>query len=477
MSNLEKLQATNKNMVVWTRFKPSSADPMKYDLSVHHITMRSVMASLVSIYKNGEIAPQVASKWQKSEDSKEWKVTIDPNWTFENGDKITSEIIVRNFKRILMLKNLDNSKSGFLEFLVEANQLKRIDQNIKGISVLENDIVFTFVKPMPDFLEKVSFGFYSIAHPDNYDENGKWKNDHEVIASGKYRISKWDEQNFILEYRDQMNEHVEYKKIRKIIFNFSDDIAAIESSDIMIREKINPYADPSLWTYASTSQDNNITYIKVEKWNNPKSLLFDRKVRTTLRNIFYESLEKAGLEVTKSFFPLSIVGVKPFIYDKGLSFDWKNKDFTTQPFFVSKKSEKKELGNIYKEAFQEFNEKINGIAKNVDYPINEEDEKRIFDIQFLGTGILIDAPKDDIRFMFMSKQGIKLPDETGEIIKKLERDDFDIQEINKILWEQAIIWPVRHSSIGFWTKNSSKIDVSDLNLTLHPIDFQFLYWK
>lgn len=330
---------------------------------------------------------------------------------------------------------------------------------------------------MPDFLEKVSFGLYSIAHPSDYDEFGKWKDDHRVIASGHYRIQKWDDKDFVLELRPGFIP-LQSKQIKSIVFNFSKDISEIQNADIMIREKLNPYADPEQWTFASTAQDNNITYIKVMKWDNANSILSDKKNRTILRNIFYDSLEESGLNATKSFFPLSIKNIKEFSYEKNLSFNLEKNKFTTQPFFTNPTgSLKKELGDIYSDAFQLFCTRVNAIATNVDYPNLEEDEKKVFDIQFLGTGILVDSPRDDIRFMFMSKQGIRLPDESGEIKRKLLNDDFDVQEINELLWDQAIIWPVRHYSMGFWTKNSSDIDVSMLNLTLHPIDFQFLYWK
>lgn len=480
MLNLEKNIINRKPLHVWTRFKPSSTDPMKYDLSVHHITMRSVMASLVSVYKNGEIAPQIALKWVKSDDSKVWRITLDPKWKFENGDKVTAEVVVKNFIRVILLKNQENSKSGFLEFLQDSEKIKSLDQSFEGISIIEGDVLFKFVRPMPDFLEKVSFGLYSIAHPNDYHENGKWKDDRNVIASGHYRIQNWNEENFILELRPDFHDLNENKRIRNVVFSFSNDISEIKKSDIMIREKLNPYVEPAEWTFASTTQDNNITYIKVMKWDDSKSVLSDKKTRTILRNIFYDSLEKSGLSATKSFFPLSIKNIKEFSYDHNSFFNFHNKEFTTQPFFTSanlKTESKKELGDIYNDAFQLFCTKVNAVAKNVDYPALESDERKVFDIQFLGTGILIDSPKDDIRFMFMSKQGIQLPDESGEIKTKLSQDDFDVQEINKLLWDQAIIWPVRHYSMGFWTNNSSNIDVSNLNLTLHPIDFQFLYWK
>ena len=79
--------------------------------------------------------------------------------------------------------------------------------------------------------------------------------------------------------------------------------------------------------------------------------------------------------------------------------------------------------------------------------------------------------------MFNSKHGIQLPDENGDIIKLLSNKNFNVQEVNQKLWDQAIVWPITHSSSGMWVKKSSKINYTKMNSSAHPLDAQFLYWK
>ncbi len=464
-------------LIVWTRFHPTSTDPMKYDLTVHHITMRSVLASLVSTYKSGEIAPQIAKKWSKNEDATEWVVEIDDNWTFENGEKVSTETIKKSLQRVLLLKNRTKSKSGLLEFLLGASELKSIDDNIEGISITKGSIKFKFIKPMAQFLEKISFGIYGIVHPDDYNQKtGEWIDPKKIIASGHYQIFEWSNDIFKLRFRDDLvNKLSKGKRINIIHFNFSKDVDQIHKSDLIIKERINPSIDKNKWRFASTVLDNSITYVKVMKWNNVKSIFSSKKVRAKLRNIFYKSLEDEGFTVTTSFFPLSIRGVSNFEYEKNDFYDFFNEPFTSQPYFTSLSG--KELGDIYKKGFENFGKKINATIDIVDYPKDERDAESVFDIQFLTTGVVIDYPFDDIKFMFLSEQGIKLPDETGEIMKLLSKENFSVQDVNSLIWDQAIIWPIRHYSTGFWIKNDSNINISELNLTAHPIDFQFIKWK
>jgi hypothetical protein len=81
--------------------------------------------------------------------------------------------------------------------------------------------------------------------------------------------------------------------------------------------------------------------------------------------------------------------------------------------------------------------------------------------------------------MFLSKYGIQLPDQDGNIKSILKRSDskINIQEINELIWDQAIVWPVNHLSLGFWVKDASKYDFGMLNTAIPPIDFQWLGLK
>jgi len=129
-----------KTLVAWMRFHPSSTDPLDYDLTVHHITMRSVYASLVTLYKNGSIAPQIATSWISNNDKSQWILNLNPTWTFANGDVVTPQIVLASFKRLIIIKNKLDSKSGLLEYLKGYPDLKKINNDIEGLQITNNTI-------------------------------------------------------------------------------------------------------------------------------------------------------------------------------------------------------------------------------------------------------------------------------------------------------------------------------------------------
>jgi hypothetical protein len=470
----------NQTLKIALIMPPTSTDPMDHDYSIHHNTMRSVLASLISEYKAGEFTAQIAKKWTTNSDKTIWSLEIDPNWTFENGDKVTPQIVLKNFKRVLIIKNKSRSQSGLLEYLLEAPLMLSFDNEIKGLRIINNEIVFQFNKSMPDFLDKISFGLYSIAHPNDYDETTAWKNKKKVIASSYYKISNWTDKILTLDRRTDLHpEKINKKSISKVDFIFPNDMSEVENSQMIFNDRISPKIDASKWSFASSALDNKIIYVQVMNWEDKTSIFSNKEIRKKIRDIFYYNLEKSGMKPMTSFFPLSINGVSKFDYDRNLAFNYQQKELPTQPFTTTNyKSEntKKSRGDIFSEAYYGLCKDINAIPKINNYPEKSEDEKKVFDIQYLGTGISISSPEEDIRFMFKSKHGIMLPDESGNILNMLG-NEFNIQKINKELWDQAIIWPVQHYSSGFWIKNDSKLDISDLNLLLTPTDLQFLKWE
>ena len=89
---------------------------------------------------------------------------------------------------------------------------------------------------------------------------------------------------------------------------------------------------------------------------------------------------------------------------------------------------------------------------------------------------VVDSPHHDVQFMFLSQQGIKLPDQTGEIKKYVRAALFSVQRVNEMLWDQAIVWPIGHMALGIWKKESS-ISLNSYNLVLPPLDLQWIEWE
>ncbi len=466
---------------IWSPRIPYSADPLDYDALAHHICFRSIYSSLISDYKLGEIKGVVASRWSVSDDKTRWIFFIRNDLFFSNNDRITSKDVALSLTRAaLKMKSLE-SNSGLLEHLMGYSTLQKANQNIDGISYDQDSVTLKFSKPMPDLLEKITFGLYAIISPKNYDEEtGEWKNKKTIISSGPYEISSWTDTQLNIKLRDNYPKDLLLTKpIREAVYQF--DQKNINNSDLIVDFDDSLAVDDKYKFFGPVK--SGIRYIECEGWRNPDSICYERNTRINLRRIFYEKLEQAKFKVTKSFFPLAIKDIVEFSEEKTVNMNQlesKNykrfKSIKVNPAF-------KTDANLSKLTPQEaYDLGINNISEVLKTPVDhlmpnpKAPLAEQVDFRFRMTAILVDSPLHDIVFMFKSKHGIKLPDQTGEINKVVSRDSFAPNEINRLLWDQAIIWPLGHMSLGVW-KTGSKVKISSYNLILPPLDLQWIEWE
>lgn len=467
-----------KNEISFTlRFAPTSLDPMKFDRLENQIVTSSVNATLVSNLSSKGITPSLAKSWSNLNDFKSWTLEVDTAKKYSDGSNITVADVYLNIKRYVFLNKIKKSKNDFLDNLVgykdlDENKLRKISEiKIDGLKLDNNKITFEFTKAIPNFLDKISFGLYAIAHPSSFNDNGEWNEGLSHISTGEYKVESWEKSEVIISKTKKSLNGINRVKF---LIGFTEE--NLKKSEMAYASK-NSLAFESNWKFLSRIKDTNIVYIKVMKWDVSGSYWANKKNRQSFRDTYYKFLESEGLELSKSYFPTHIKGVKKIDYQKN-DIEIKLKKITIPPFFNSLKStanfKNKDLGETYKHAL----EKLcvgNGVElKYADYPENEKMENEIFDFQFLGTGINAENPYDDIRFMFLSSEGIKIPFISKTLEKELMKDEFDVQKINEILNEEAIVWPIIITSQGFWVNELSGYDFSSINLTKVAIDFSFI---
>lgn len=455
---------------------PFSSDPLDFDYYIHQYSFSSVYLKLVRTEKIGEIVPGLASSWSHSADFKEWNFALKTTLTYSNGDKILPNDYLKSFKRIAFIMHTRNSKSGIVEFIEGIENLNNLNQNISGLYLKNNTLYFKFIKPMPNFLSLISFGLYGLTHPSLYDNDGKWKDKHKTISSSTYEVSEWDHKTFKLKLRSNIRSENNIKEINFITIDQIHKAKDLEKIAIFTGDKLSLMVDSNFDFYGS--QNNmKIGYAICNSWNKIDRICYEKNNRLILREMFYNSLKKDGLEITNSFLPKNLTGVVafPLDYQSGHKFK-KHYNLITHPINISGKieenSNKKSISEIFKNALFSFSN-----DKNINLEIKDLPSDNSYDVFISGTGIESSDYIETLKFMFLSKEGIKLPDSSGIIIQELKKERIDINLVNKEIWNQAIVWPIRHYSTGFWVNRNIGLDFSEVNLDSASIDFQFLKFK
>lgn len=456
-----------------------SSDPLDYDYTAHHLAFASIFAKLISTEKNGTIFPMLAASWSNKNNFKEWHFKIKNNLTYSNGDKITIEDIKLNFKRLIYLKNKNNSLSGVLEFLNGFSDFKKISDELPGLSISGDELVFVFDKPMPDLLELISFGFYGLAHPSLYDQNtGLWLDKTKVISSGPYSVKKWNNESFEITLRDNVSfsdKENRLKEIHFVIFTKFKNAEELNNVDFLIADKHSLLVSDE-FEYVGSAVKLKIGYVNVFSALKKNSAFSRLEVRKWFRHKFYQGLEKNNFPTTNSFFPLTLKGITSLKFDhSAVKPVFESFIITSDPIIPTVKLEenkdKKGTADFFLDGMNEL-----GIDSGASILL-EERADQIYDLEILGTGIESNNYWDTVKFMFLSKEGIRLPDISGKIIEELKKETPNINIVNQELWDQAIIWPVRHYTTGYWFNKKSRIDYSEVNFNSPSVDFQFFKWQ
>lgn len=475
------MSENNNSLKVWGwQYPPYSTDPLEYDDVVHHITWTSVFGTLVSLYKNGQVAPQIAESWGSFNGHKEWFFKIRPNCYSENGDLITPAIIAASLKRAAFLQRKNNSLSGFTEDLVGIEKLRSVQDCFPGVSYNSDTIFLKFNVPKENLLRQIAFGLYSIVHPSQYNQDGQWIDRKMAISSGAYKIKTWEKDKIQLALNEKQIGSFCFQPnpISNIDLSFGVENIDTLSQSIIVGSSKSLVIDDSFEFWGPA--DSDIMYIRLYKNLPPE-------VSVAIRNaIIYEfsQLPNIPFSLNKSFLPPSIIGISSNKIEapndnsskflKGLSL--------RVPIYEHAKKSSQMMNMLsYSEAFSkvmsilESKYQMNIIFASMNNSNFGDIKSRsyYFDLEMLLTGVKLEDPADDVRFMFKSKEGIQLPDRDGTIEPLLGDTSANLSLINQKIWDQGIIVPLTHFSSGLWVKRNL-LDMRELNLSLPPTNFQFI---
>ncbi len=481
---ISNMNSSNKTLDIWGwQYDPYSTDPMEFDDAVHHVAWTSVYGTLVSDYRVGQISAQIASSWQSNTDLTEWTFEIKPNCYFENKDKITAATVAQSLKRISMLQHQKGSESGFTEDLIGISTVQSMTDSFQGISATGDRVILKFNSPKPDLLTKIGFGLYSIVHPSQYDNQGKWLNKKSIIGSGPYRVKSWSKGQLQLTLNEPQTQCFDLPKKPLKEFNliFGNQLLDTKQQAIISGSSKSLMVDDTFEFLGPA--DSDILYVRVYKKlpGNLNSALRDLVVSEM------SALKNINFSLNRSFLPLTIQnmqGGQIGTLDSDSLNSLRAIQIKVPKYEPSKKSEKYKNILSYTEAFsqtmailrQKYDLKIVEIP--MDYTSFGDVSKRaaLYDLEMLLTGVVVTNPYDDVKFMFKSKEGIQLPDLDGSITQLLEKGSTNIAKINDKIWEQSLIIPITHYSSGLWIKKDI-FDVSNLNHTLPATNFQFIGYK
>lgn len=431
---------------------PTSSDPIDLDLSRNVMGLAPVYSGLVGYHSPGEFTGVLAETWSSSEDFKRWEFRLRRGLRYETGEEIVAADVVGSWLRLARKMADSGSEGTFLSDLEGFAEFSEGRGPLIGLKA-EGDVVqLSFSRPVPRLLAPISETMFSVVSPRCYDAaTGAWLCAGRAVSSGPYRVARWDEEVFEIALRDDFPDRFRHPRaFRRIQFKASWGSG---NSDVAFGSSHSKPSSPAYTFHGG--MESGVSFARCVSWNRPGSVCHRREDRRRLRDAFYRELLSRGFRPARSFLPLLIPGVEEAPLEAGPSTPVKGGGLvkvdrfgSRTPFAVACEESAAAAAVAVGAGF----EKVDLGPQGADAMRDPDLPAYPADVVFYATEITPDQAASSVKYMFVSHEGIRLPDPTGRIRASFRDGPVDFQRVNALLWEDALVWPLEHFSWGTWAK-------------------------
>jgi ABC-type transport system substrate-binding protein len=460
---------------------PSSLDPLTYDYSKHHAFQSIFHMKLTSTYRGSSgISPQLAISWKSSQSGTEWRFKIRNDVFFSNGDPVSAEVVVASLKRVIFFLWKNGTKNELVRGIKGIRSLRSFTSELPGLRADGDEVVFLLENPIEDLAEPLSFGLFAVTHESDYDKHtGEWLDRPfvESVGAGPYKIKEItkDRRVFVLreDYPVDLYGARPFPRIE-----FVADAKGGAGVDFSFGISDSSLFEAGFNFYGRGGR--HVMYAHVLPWAHKGSPLSNKHLRLALREAYYERLNQEEFKVSTSFFPLTLPGVQEPVRDSvpELPSGFLSRLAALDIRFNEQRPSNSKMIDAALRAFEGAVSSLGMVPKAMHFTVeeikpnkNKDRSEYSIDIALLGTGVSLQYPLADIRLLF-SKEGVGLPDVDGSISSELEKESPNIQLVNELLFEQAVIWPFSRYDLGTWARDH--LDLSGYNILEPPGELQWI---
>jgi len=454
---------------------PYSSDPLDIDHMSNNVAFAPVYSGLVSDYQRGSYQGVLAESWTASADHRVWSFKMRRGIRFEDGTEVDAGHVVAAWKRLAKLKRQRGSIGGFADRL-DGSDRPGPGGEIAGLSHDGRSISLRFREPYPNLLAALSETVNSVVPPACFDEkSGGWRCPRTAPSSGPYRVVRWDAGGVELALRSDFPAEFRHPKA-PARFVLSERFDSGEADLIF---GASDHAPPSGRYSFHGGLESGIAFAYCRAWARPGGVCRDPSARRAIRHAFSQAMRTRGGRLTDSFFPAAVLGgsvgprepqgaaIPTDLKGRAVAFNALGTKARPSGVDLSMEAAVAAVGGrpvAAELSGKDWNEHLEPMLPNPKA-----------DILFAATEVTPDQSESSVRFMFLSKEGTRLPDPTGRIRKELAKERLDFRRIDDLLYDDALVWSYRHFAWGTWALQN--VDMSRVNVALPNPRLQWVGWS
>jgi len=156
--------------------------------------LRDIAEGLVGYTPNGELRAAAATRWEISEDGREYTFWLRPNAHWSNGDPVTASDFVFGFRRLV-----DPATAAFYTESIEAVANAReiiageLPTDHLGVEAIdEHQLLIRLAEPVPYFLGLLTHPSTFPVHAGSFAEHGSaHARAGNLVSNGAYQLDEW----------------------------------------------------------------------------------------------------------------------------------------------------------------------------------------------------------------------------------------------------------------------------------------------
>ncbi len=196
---------------------PYTLDPALSGEMTSHEYIVQLFSGLVRLGDNLEPAPDIAQRWELSDDGRTYTFYLRKGVMFHDGREVKAEDFKYSWERASDPDTGSQTAATYLGDIVGVREvLAGKSQGISGVRVIDDyTLQVTIDAPKSYFLSKLTYPTAFVVDRADVESGGEWWR--EPNGTGPFRLGQWDENNLLVLERNELY-YGELAKVNSVVF-------------------------------------------------------------------------------------------------------------------------------------------------------------------------------------------------------------------------------------------------------------------
>ena len=205
---------TEENTLYLYGIDPWTLDPAISSEMTSHKYVMQLFSGLLRLDDNLEPAPDIAQKWQVSNDGKTYTFYLRHDVKFHNGREVKAEDFKYSWERASDPDTRSLTAAMYLDDIVGVREvLAGKTKEISGVKVIDDYILeITIDAPKSYFLSKLTYPTAFVVDRANVESSDEWWR--QPNGTGPFKLKQWDEESLLILEKNDLY----YSELAKVHF-------------------------------------------------------------------------------------------------------------------------------------------------------------------------------------------------------------------------------------------------------------------